>query len=226
MPIDWTLATDEMVETVTRIRATYHGDRLGGARIALLMRLEAPTSGGMATLGACSLWPAAYLPFGDYHFRIWFAEDEWRRMPQARRDALADHELCHAQWDTRKRKASLRPHDITEFYEVWRRHGPYLPAYDAQRETVQEAFDLPGLDEDVTEAFDPARMNGHRTVTLRGLQREADGLIHELRAMGNKEPEPEPTIAADVVDIIHKRGLLTRKPKRTPAAPIAAQVEE
>lgn len=156
MAIAWELAPESVVETVERIRNWYHKARLRGARIALLARPNAPRSGGKLTLGACSLWPAKFRPLGEYDFLIWFALDEWDKMPQGRRDALADHELCHAWWDAGARKASLRPHDITEFYEVWRRHGPYMPEYDARRETVQAAFDLPGLDEDVTETLSDA----------------------------------------------------------------------
>lgn len=198
MTVFWELAPESVLETVERIRNAYHKTRLRYARIALLVRPNAPkSSGGKITLGSCSLWPAKLKPLGDYDFLIWFSLDEWLKMPQARRDALADHELCHAVWDYTERKASLRPHDITEFYEVWRRHGPYMPEYDAQREIVQAAFDLPGIDADVTEAVDPAHMNGaaSRDVSV--------------------------TIGPESIPVLKEAA----RRMRQPAAPIAEQVE-
>lgn len=164
---DYLTAPADVVETVERIRNAYHAERLRGARIAVAILSEAPKSKGKTTLGECSLWPAKAKPFVAYDFLIWFSHDEWINMPEARQDALADHELCHAVWDRNERKASLRPHDIAEFYEVWRRHGPYLAEYDMQREIVQAAFDLPGLDEDVTEAADFGALDGGGETKIR-----------------------------------------------------------
>jgi hypothetical protein len=68
-------AAPEAVDLVTELVMLYH-EHLEGARIGLLMRDEAPKSGGLATLGKARKVSVEQKALMPYDFVIWFAQDE------------------------------------------------------------------------------------------------------------------------------------------------------
>lgn len=77
----------------------------------------------------------------DQFFSIIISEDIWDILPQDKKEALVDHELCHAFAEASQKedddgseeviKLSMRPHDLEEFSCIVRRHGMW-------REDVEE----------------------------------------------------------------------------------------
>ena len=75
----------------------------------------------------------------DPFFVMTIHKDAWDEMTPKQRLALVDHELCHAAAEAKQQKddgdgnsdmetdnpvkASIRPHDVEEFFDVVRRHG-------------------------------------------------------------------------------------------------------
>lgn len=80
-------------------------------------------------------------------FVITIAEQVWGVLPQKAREALVDHELCHAESQYNQKedddgeddviKLSIRPHDVEEFAQIIRRHGLWR---DDVKDFVQEAL--------------------------------------------------------------------------------------
>ena len=61
----------------------------------------------------------------DPFFVIEISEDVWDVLPSDKREALVDHELCHAYAvpAEEETKLSVEPHDLEEFVCIVRRHG-------------------------------------------------------------------------------------------------------
>lgn len=70
---------------------------------------------------------------GEPFFVITISKDVWDVLPAAKREALVDHELCHAWAEASQKedtdgeeppiKLSVKPHDLEEFSCIVRRHG-------------------------------------------------------------------------------------------------------
>lgn len=117
--------------------ARHHPD-LEGVRIEYVFRDKAAKSKGREVWGAARKITglAAYLAAGlDEHavddfvddlFVIELAEDVWRRLTDAQRRALVDHELCHCTTtvdDNGAVSLTTVAHDLEEFVAVVERHG-------------------------------------------------------------------------------------------------------
>ena len=68
----------------------------------------------------------------DPFFVIVISEPVWDVLPADKREALIDHELCHAWAEANQKedddeadpmKLSIKPHDLEEFVCIVRRHG-------------------------------------------------------------------------------------------------------
>ena len=70
---------------------------------------------------------------GEPYFVIIISKDVWDVLPPEKREALVDHELCHAGAEASQKedtdgeeppvKLSVKPHDLEEFSCIVRRHG-------------------------------------------------------------------------------------------------------
>lgn len=107
---------------------------------------KTPTSKGKEVWGTCRKVSGlnAYLeggsPDGDSFFVITISKEIWNVLPDDKRLALVDHELCHAWAEVKQKeedeenqeeqiesenpvKISIKPHDLEEFSCIVRRHG-------------------------------------------------------------------------------------------------------
>jgi len=120
----WSKAPDYILDVMRRLIDLYH-EPLKEARIGVIMRSEAPRTGGRIILGkAEKVSPKAQL-YAPYDFIIWLSKDQYQLLAPLQREALIDHELCHCQWEADA--ASLRPHDVEEFTEILERYGYWWP---------------------------------------------------------------------------------------------------
>ncbi len=66
------------------------------------------------------------------------AKSVWFRLPNEKRIALVDHELCHAAgFDFESEKWTVRGHDVEEFARVIERHGAWTESVRAFIEVAQ-----------------------------------------------------------------------------------------
>jgi len=81
-----------------------------------------------------------------YDFLIWVSYEDWMAMSPTKRKALIDHELCHCQYDSDERKATVRPHDIEEFAEIIERYGFWSVGLQDAAPAIEKArqMSLPG----------------------------------------------------------------------------------
>lgn len=116
----------------------YHGHLQDfNVHIEYVFVSKAPKRNGKEIWGTCRRVSGfnAYMSHsqGDEpFFVIVISEPVWDVLPQDKREALVDHELCHA-WSEADQsedddeadpvKLSLRPHDLEEFSAIVRRHG-------------------------------------------------------------------------------------------------------
>ena len=140
MAVEWRPAPQHIIDLASRIIDQYH-EELKEARIAFIMRSEAPNQGGRATLGKAKKVSAESQVFMNYDFVIWLASDWWLRLSAKQREALIDHELSHCQWI--EESAKIRPHDVEEFAHIIERHGYWWPNSDSFEMAVQAALPLP-----------------------------------------------------------------------------------
>jgi predicted metallopeptidase len=116
----------------------YHGHLLDfKVHLEYVFVSKAPKRNGKEIWGQCRKVTGfnAYLADqeGDEPFYvIIISEPVWEVLPQDKRVALVDHELCHAWAKANQKedddesdlvKLSLRPHDLEEFSCIVRRHG-------------------------------------------------------------------------------------------------------
>lgn len=138
MATEWRKAPENVLDIVRRLIDLYH-EPLKSARIGVIMRSEAPVSGGNVTYGkAEKVSPKAQVHM-PYDFIIWLAADRFRMLAPFQREALIDHELCHCQWDDMELKATIRPHDVEEFTEILERYGYWWPHADEFATVAQQA---------------------------------------------------------------------------------------
>jgi len=217
-----------------RIRAQSHDD-LRDARIALVWHLSWKADvDGRITLGMCrKVGDLDRELRGDYtafDFVILLNRKWWTDplTTSAHRDALLDHELCHArpkfdqagepEVDERGRNVwRLRGHDVEEFTEIIRRHGTYT----RNLEMTAAALDRARADSRYYVA--PSTIREHLkgvgvSVTLEAVynwseseRREADvfaRLLVELRKHHLDEPEPPAHVAAALRQPVDSEGAI------------------
>ena len=110
-------------------------DHLANARIALAWNTGwKDDADGRITLGQCKKVSDLDRELHEFDFVIVLNREYWNAFNDAQRDALLDHELCHAQakvdehgeqeQDERGRPVwRIRKHDVEEFGEIVKRHG-------------------------------------------------------------------------------------------------------
>ena len=123
MPIKWSVATDDVLDTADLLIEKYHPHLLD-AGIGFIFRDKAVMSGGRRVLGEASLISAKMQTQIDLDFLIWIAKDAWDESTEEFRIALIDHELCHCVVNDRGGFTTC-PHDVQEFEAIIERHGIY-----------------------------------------------------------------------------------------------------
>lgn len=139
MAVEWTSAPQHIIDLAKRIIREHH-PKLADARIAFIMRSEAPTSNGKTTYGKAKKVSAELQVHINYDFIIWLAADEYRSLTQLQREALIDHELSHCHWDGLN--ASMRPHDVEEFSHIIERYGFWWPGSKDFEKAVQQTLPI------------------------------------------------------------------------------------
>lgn len=139
MAVEWTSAPQHIIDLAKRIIREHH-PKLADARIAFIMRSEAPTSNGKTTYGKAKKVSAELQVHINYDFIIWLATDEYRSLTQLQREALIDHELSHCFWDGLN--ARIRPHDVEEFAHIIERYGFWWPGSKNFADAVQHALPI------------------------------------------------------------------------------------
>ena len=137
MATEWRKAPDHVLDIVRRLIDLYH-EPLKDARIGVIMRSEAPVTGGRITYGKAEKVSAKAQVHVPYDFIIWLANDRYQSLASFQREALIDHELCHCEWDM-DTGASIRPHDIEEFTEILQRYGYWWPHAEEFAAVAQQA---------------------------------------------------------------------------------------
>lgn len=140
MPVEWSEAPQTVIDIARRIIAKHH-PKLADARIAFIMRSEAPVTNGKVTMGKAKKVSAELQVHIDYDFIIWLARDEWLTLGPLQREALVDHELSHCFWDGLS--ASIKSHDVEEFSHIIERYGLWRPSLVEFGAAVQQALPLP-----------------------------------------------------------------------------------
>ena len=121
MSTNYTEAPSSVIHTAEQLISQYH-PHLQDARIAFVMRNEAPVTNGRETMANASKVTAINQTLMEYDFLIWIAEDSWTRITSDQKEALIDHELMHCAGDSRH-GWYMRHHDIEEFNDIIERHG-------------------------------------------------------------------------------------------------------
>lgn len=167
--VTWSEASPSVIHFAENLIENFH-PHLRDARICFVFRKEAQKQGDRMILGQCSKVPAKMQPYFEYDFLIWISKHDWEAMDELSREALIDHELCHAsgnQWLGWK----IKPHDIQEFSDVIQRHGCWAPDVKLAKSALSqyEMQTLPGLVMDgMNKLFDTAGKTGAETVTISG----------------------------------------------------------
>lgn len=140
MAVEWMTAPQPVIDLAKRIIERYH-PHLVTARIAFIMRSEAPESNGKVTLGKAKKVSAELQVHIPYEFIIWLARDKYIALSALQREALIDHELSHCEWDGDT--ARIKGHDVEEFAHIIERYGFWWPSSDRVEMAVQAALPLP-----------------------------------------------------------------------------------
>lgn len=172
MPAIWTEAPKEIIEMTKALIRMYHPE-LGTARIAVIMRSEAPETNGRVTYGKARKVSAEQQVHIPFDFVIWLAKDQWIRFSDNQKNALLDHELSHCQWDGLN--ARMRSHDVEEFNHIIRRWGMWWPDSDSFAVAVQQALPMPREQMGGVETIDFGKIAKDAEAALR-----ADGLDVEV----------------------------------------------
>lgn len=138
MATEWRKAPEYILDIAKRLIDQYH-EPLKTARIGIIMRSEAPVTGGRVTYGKAEKVSAKAQVHVPYDFIIWLAADRFGALAPLQREALIDHELCHCQWDDFDMAASIRPHDVEEFTEILERYGYWWPHAEEFAAVAQQA---------------------------------------------------------------------------------------
>ncbi len=137
MATEWKKAPDHVLDIVRRLIGLYH-EPLQSARIGVIMRSEAPVTGGRVVLGAAEKVSAKMQVYAPYDFLIWLSADQYGTLAPLQREALIDHQLCHCEWGE-DAGTSIRPHDVEEFTEILERYGYWWPHAEEFAAVAQQA---------------------------------------------------------------------------------------
>lgn len=134
------IESDEIATIAKDLIEKYHQHLIDfSVKIRYVFTDVTPKSAGKEVWGTCKKVSGlnAYLEGNnDTFFVITISKDIWDILPQDKRIALIDHELCHAWAEVKKNKEneedaeidnpvklSIKPHDLEEFSCIVRRHG-------------------------------------------------------------------------------------------------------
>jgi len=161
----------EVKEIATRYINEHHG-HLANVLILYLFNAKTIVKKGKEQLGEAKLVSGlnAYLATRDLEerpeqlFVITISKSAWDLLENniPAREALIDHELSHCDRDLETGALSVNPHDIEEFFDVVRRHGPWMKDIhvflDAakQSKTPMLPFDIGLAREQALKAQEPA----------------------------------------------------------------------
>lgn len=120
MASDYFEVDQEVIDTARMIMQQYLPDLLN-AKIGFIFRSEAPKQNGRVTLGKAQKVSSKDRMFNNLDFIIWIAEDTWEELSPLQRRALVHHELLHCRF--LEGEASMRGHDVEEFWEIIQRYG-------------------------------------------------------------------------------------------------------
>lgn len=140
MAVEWMTAPQPVIDVAKRIIKQHHPHLLG-ARIAFIMRSEAPESNGKVTYGKAKKVSAELQVHIPFDFIIWLARDRYLTLSAMQREALIDHELSHCEWDGDV--ARIKGHDVEEFTHIIERYGFWWPSSDRFEMAVQQVLPLP-----------------------------------------------------------------------------------
>lgn len=163
-------ASQEVKEIATRYINEHH-EHLANVLIIYLFNAKTIVKKGKEKLGEVKLVSGmnAYLATRDLEepqeqfFTMIISKSAWDLLehePRAR-EALIDHELAHCDRDLETGALSVNPHDIEEFFDIVRRHGPWARDIQTFIEAAREAknpmlpFDLRFAREQVAKAQEP-----------------------------------------------------------------------
>lgn len=149
----------EPYQVMFRMRA--HHPHLEEAHIAVAWRKRLkPDADGLLVLGKCVKASDLQRELVDYDFVILLNREVWDdpEFTTDKKEALVDHELCHAavatdkdgarRRDTRGRTVwRTRKHDIEEFHAIIRRHGCYKHDLERFAEAMMQKRKAPLFDE-------------------------------------------------------------------------------
>ncbi len=121
------------VKEIARVLIEEHHEALKPARVLYLHVDPTPKSKGrdviatMKKLGGREQYLSGFASDdgAPFDFVMTVAKSSWGELPDSKRKALIDHELCHARWDPDSSKWTTVDHDVQEFIEVAERHGPW-----------------------------------------------------------------------------------------------------
>ena len=144
----------EVKEIADRLIPKYHSHLIDfSVRLEYVFVDKTPKSKGVEVWGTCrkvtslNAFLANQQEGSDPFFVITISEPVWDVLPPEKREALVDHELCHA-WSEASQnedddeadpvKMSVRPHDLEEFSCIVRRHGLWRDGVKAFVEAANE----------------------------------------------------------------------------------------
>jgi hypothetical protein len=129
----------EVREIAERLITKYHQHLLDfNVKLEYVFVDKTPKAKGIEIWGTCrkvsslNAFLANAQDGSDPFFVITISEPVWDVLPPDKREALVDHELCHAWAEASQKedddesdpvKLSVRPHDLEEFSCIVRRHG-------------------------------------------------------------------------------------------------------
>lgn len=139
-------AAPEVEKIANELIPKYHQHLIDfNVRIRYVFVDKTPKAKGKETWGSCrkvsglNAFLEGETPDGDPFFVITISEQIWDVLPDDKRIALVDHELCHAYAEVKQQKddadgdsdmetdnpvkLSVKPHDVEEFGCIIRRHG-------------------------------------------------------------------------------------------------------
>jgi hypothetical protein len=194
----------EVKEIATRYINDYH-QHLANVLIVYLFNAKTIVKKGKELLGETKLVSGlnAYLATRDLEerpeqlFVITISKSAWDLLAEnlPAREALIDHELMHCDRDLETGALSVNPHDIEEFFEIVRRHGPWMKDIHTFIEAAKNAktpmlpFDLGFAREQVAKAQEPDQSEEQEAAASTNVR-------HIKRRKGSKEDEQEQAASA------------------------------
>lgn len=175
MAVEWMKAPQPVIDIARRILERHHAHLLG-ARIAFIMRSEAPESNGKVTYGKAKKVSAELQVHIPFDFIIWLARDRYLMLSAMQREALIDHELSHCEWSDDG--ARIKGHDVEEFAHIIERYGFWWPSSDKVEMAVQQRLPMPPTEE--TSQGSIGTIDFGRIAREAGEQMRADGFDVEV----------------------------------------------